>query len=163
MEKFFTDAEQKIQYEKEKCLENIPDEYKEVVANQYDLLFGEMIKAIKENPEFGEQIIQPHKCWERCYSYMEKKARNLVNKNAKCAVVDSVTLMQWIFEYYALDDKLEVEEAEKKAVKEKELAEKENLSIPQNVKVLVPKPVGITGKAGKKDISGQMDLFSMFG
>ena len=101
---------------------------KEMAEMQYKMLFEELIKKSDEDTEFNDQILLEHKSWERCFKYMSAKAKGMA-KNASGVAIISTVLFQWIYEYYALDDKEEMlkkNDEAKKEIKE-EVKEVENI------------------------------------
>lgn len=104
--------------------EKLPEDMKSL-ATQYLLLFGMMLEEAEQDRDFASQILLEWKTWDRLYRYMDSKARPTSEKNKnfrpRCAAVDSFTLLEWIKEYYALDDKEEYEKEldEKAAAEEK--------------------------------------------
>lgn len=92
-----------------------------------DKLFAEpVIKYLLERCEddsgLSEDVMQKHKSWEKCLSYIYSKASNQATGNY-AAVRDDV-VYEWAEDYYHLDDKaLEEKKAKEIAEKKKKSAE----------------------------------------
>lgn len=153
---------EKIAKEKEELLKNIPKDYQNAAQRQYDALFEEIENMAENDPVFAGQFLLPHKSFQKCYKYMEKKAYDMAPKNAQGLLVDSVTLMEWVREYYALDDKEEAEKREKQVEAEKQVQIKAKKQENKGTPVTYTAPV-VSKKKSKTDLEGQIDLFSMFG
>lgn len=73
------------------------------------------------NPEMERLILQNHKTLQRCVDYLMEKAWELVDeesKNQRIRVgfaVTSDTVFNWVQDYYALDDREQMEKKEKEA------------------------------------------------
>lgn len=155
-------------YEKlEKELENLiaqAGKKKEKMAReQFGLVFSELIKKCKEDSEFDELVNQPHKSWERCYKFMEKKAQEIAISGAMSCAVISTTLFEWIEQYYRLDDKAEIEkekEVSKKTANSKKKPATSNSCKPKAQPKTVVKETQKTDRKEKKfGLDGQFSLF----
>lgn len=150
---------------------------KDMAEMQYKMLFEELIKKSDEDAVFNDQVLLEHKSWDNCFNYMSKKAKE-VAKGASGVAIISTTIFQWIYEYYALDDKNEMlkkNDEEKKEIKE-EVQEVENIpeedieteeavkeeavkeeDIIQEEKPVLPKPT--KKKEDNSQLSGQTSIF----
>lgn len=109
----FKSGEEKLEYEEQELLKNVDEKHKETLTQQYYLIFSELIKKCNDDEIFNSQVMMQHKSWNRCYKYIENKAREMCAKGSNSCAVVSTTLFQWIYEYYALDDKEDVENENK--------------------------------------------------
>ena len=140
-----------------------------------------LIKRAEEDPGMGEDILQPHKTYRNCWSYIMDQARKKLSNRS--GAVRSDVVFEWAEDYYRLDDKA-IAEKEKKdakkpkgAVKKAETkaeippagtADKKDLrEIPKRPEKAVnekPKAVGKPKKKEKNDdLEGQMDIFAFLG
>lgn len=84
-----------------------------------DVIGNALLKQCS-NPEMEFQILQSHKTLQRCVDYLMQKAWELVDeesRNQRIRVgfaVTSDTVFSWVQDYYALDDKEQMEQKEKK-------------------------------------------------
>lgn len=173
-------GEEKLKAEEEQILSSVESKYKEVAKAQFGMVFEELIKKTKEDEGFESKVLLPHKSFSRCMKYCGNKAMGLRNpsdqekENARNGTpivtpVSSDLLFVWIYEYYDLDDKAEVEAETKKkksnAAKPnwpaKDTKKKENkepkTKKDNSIQEEKPKPA-----KGKKDMEGQFSLFDMF-
>ena len=97
-----------------------------------DVIGNALLKQCS-NPEMEFQILQSHKTLQRCVDYLMQKAWELVDeesRNQRIRVgfaVPSDTVFSWVQDYYALDDKEQMEQKEKEA--EENFLEKLSTSI----------------------------------
>ncbi|MFR9151847.1 MAG: Cas9 inhibitor AcrIIA9 family protein [Hungatella sp.] len=97
-----------------------------------DVIGNALLKQCS-NPEMEFQILQSHKTLQRCVDYLMQKAWELVDeesRNQRIRVgfaVTSDTVFSWVQDYYALDDKEQMEQKEKEA--EENFLEKLSTSI----------------------------------
>lgn len=175
--KKFASGAEKLAYEEEKLLQNVSASQRDMIKTQFDLVFQELIKKCNENPEFDALVIQEHKTWERCYKYMEDKARKIAAKGTNSCAVISTTLFQWIDEYYRFDDKAKIEKeaADKKKAAEdrkkkesetKKEAKTEKKDTPKKVEIALPSKSASTktkddpkSHKSKHEAEGQLSLF----
>ena len=155
--------------------EKLPSDMKQLSV-QYLYMFGLMLEEAETNPEFELQMLLPYKTWNRLYKFMDNRARpqSKVDKNfrPRCAMVDSITLLSWIRDYYSLDDREDYE----KEVKAKEEAERKRTELDEKIKnrkvstsnensttvsVNLSKVENKENKISKRDCNGQLDFFSM--
>ena len=94
-------AEQKLLEEEKAMLKQIPENCRESAKYQFDLLIGEIISHTYKDQLFAAQVLRPLKSFEKCYEYLEMRAREMSPADATSCAVDSVMLMKWIFDYYA--------------------------------------------------------------
>ena len=85
-----TSGAEKLRREEEDLLAKAGN--KPEIKAQFDLVFNALIKKCEENPVFNSQVIKEHKSWERCYKFMEEKARAMCAKGARSCAVISTTL-----------------------------------------------------------------------
>ena len=131
--------------------EKLPEDMKQL-ASQYLLLFGMIIEQTDSNEELANQILLPWKSWDRLYRYMDSKARPTSDKDKnfrpRCAMVDSFTILEWVIEYYALDDKEDFEKEEA----EKAEREKKRLAAEAKIKEMKDKAAAKKNKAVKQEV-----------
>lgn len=106
-----------------KLVDRYDGERHELMRDQY----GEVINALTEicelDPTLDALMLQEHKSWERCESYMYEEASKLTKGNCLC--VSGNLVMKWITDYFKLDDKAKIEEEKRKAEEQKKkVAEK---------------------------------------
>ncbi len=125
-----------------KCAEKMKNEEKEVPIKSDETAVAKMQREIKEaknkvvpvkpivtfliaecerDADLGNLILIPHKTLEKCFSYVEKKARSKINGNAGWIADDEV--YSWALEYFKLDD-AEIEKAEAEKRKKEEVERK---------------------------------------
>lgn len=173
--------EERTEITKEETVEKAKAKLTEEKDQQKDKSFVEpvvahLLKRIEEDPGLAEDILQEHKTWEKCLRFINDKAREkLKNQNG---YIDDPTVYEWSEDYYRKDDKAEEEEKKRKeeerkkkmeedrkkreeqAKKKKAKEAKKETADSKDEKKEAPKPAPIA--KSKKDIEGQMDLFSMF-
>lgn len=136
----------------QKIVEKLPDDLK-WLAPQYLLLFGMMFEEADDDPFFADQLLLGWKTWDRLSQYLANKARSTSDKDKSFrlqdAMVDSFTLLEWVKEYYALDDKEEYE----KELAEKAEAEKKRLE--REAKMAELKKKSAEKNAAKKKTSSE--------
>ena len=174
----YTTGEEKLKAEEEAVLSSVDAKYKDVAKAQFGMVFDELIKKSNEDEAFNSKVLLEHKSFARCMKYCGNKAMGLRNpsdqekeaaRNGSPIVtpVSSDLLFEWIYEYYDLDDKAEVEKekAKPKAAKTnwpaKDTKKKDvPTSKPKKEEVKQddkPKPA-----KNKRDMEGQFSLFDMF-
>lgn len=174
--KTYTSGAEKIKAEAE-------TEYKTAKGKEADEMMKAQMEPIVQyisekcdkEPEYNTLVIQNHKSWKQCYSFMMEKAKKMAAKGSTGLLVEGNTILKWIDEYYKKDDKVEVE-AEKKRKEKRENAaaeakekaevkakEKANPTKQEKIKEEVKIPDPLKPKKNNKDMDGQMDLFSMLG
>lgn len=89
-------------------------------ANFADIVGNYLLKQCG-NSEMEYLILQSHKTLQRCIDYLMEKAWELVDEEARKQrinvgfAVSSDTVFNWVSDYYALDDKEQMEKKEKEA------------------------------------------------
>lgn len=141
-------------------------------ANFADVIGNQLLQQCG-NPEMERLILQKHKTLQRCVDYLMEQAWELVDEESRKQrikvgfAVTSDTVFSWVHDYYALDDKEEMEKKEKEA-EERFLAN--STSVNEKKKpASKPKTSKRTKKAeteGKKKLSEkseevQMSLFDV--
>lgn len=133
-------------------------------------------KRCGEDAGICEDILQVHKTWKKCHSYIMAQARKELNNTS--GPVRSDVVFEWAEDYFHLDDKaLEEkrtrEDAERK--KRQEESKKQPAKGKQKAAAKKPEPGKLAGQpSGKqaeklppkkkaKEMEGQLDLFSMMG
>lgn len=141
------------------------------------VIIDHLIKRAEEDPGMGEDILQPHKTYRRCWSYiMDQAKKKLSNRSG---AVRSDVVFEWAEDYYRLDDKAIAEKEKKEAAKQKPAVkqpEKKPATPKAEVKAkkeAVPKKVekaavrSADSKPKKKEkndeLDGQMDIFAFLG
>lgn len=140
-----------------------------------------LIKRAEEDPGMAEDILQLHKTYRKCWSYIMDQARKKLSNRS--GAVRSDVVFEWAEDYYRLDDKALAEKEKKDAKKPKGAvkkaetkaeippagtADKKDLQeIPKRPEKAVnekPKAVGKPKKKEKNDdLDGQMDIFAFLG
>lgn len=161
---------------KEKSCEKLRGELEKADDKQFaDPVIRYLIKRCGEDAGLAQDVMQEHKTWKKCYGYIFEQAQKQAKKERSIAVRSDV-VFEWAEDYYHKDDQAEEEKkareaagrrkkeeeckrkaaeqhaAEKKKPKQaakKEEKEKEKPAEPQEP------------KKNRKEIDGQMDLFSM--
>lgn len=159
---------------KERAIKKLEDELKNAKDKSFaDPIIKYLMNRCEEDKGLSEDILQKHKTWEKCLSYVYSLARKQASGN--CAAVRDEVVYEWAEDYYHKDDK--AEEAEK-AIKEAEAKKKTteqaakikvNKSKTENKIVQEKKKSSVSTKKAEKKISkrnnkdfeGQMDMFSM--
>lgn len=175
--KNFTTGKEKLEYEENQILESANPKYRDVIKQQFDMVFNVLLKKVDDDSEFEKKILLNHKSFSRCMKYAAEKAMGMrqpseqekaAARNGTAPIVTPVSsdmLFQWIDEYYDLDDKEQVEK-EQKAAKKKEAmsksASKPKKQAGPNAKTKVEEKTS-TAKKGQKALEGQIDIFSMLG
>lgn len=135
-------------------------------------------KRCEEEDGICEDILLPHKTWEKCYKYICNQAEKLLHR--RNGVVRNDTVFEWAEDYFRKDDKA-IEE--QKAKEEAKRNEKQAKAVTQaNIKPRAAKPSPpqkgkgtdkptakpstkpaekAPRKKKSKDIEGQMDIFSI--
>ena len=144
----------------------------QMMANGICICLKEALKDTQKGQILDSQLVQPWKSAKRCMDYCIEEASKRAVKNsnggfAKIPVmIDSNMISQWIFDYYALDDKAQIEEeirqaeeariaAEEKKKKKAEAAEKKKVKLEKDLKKaenLIEKNFALGYKYTDKDI-----------
>ena len=83
-----------------------------------------LIDRCIEDSGLAEDVMQEHKTWNKCFSYICDQARKM-ERTGNCVAVEDQTVFEWAEDYYHKDDKAEEEKKAKEAAKKKDKAEKE--------------------------------------
>ncbi len=81
-----------------------------------------IIEKAMKSKEYFDFVMQNHKTLDRCYKNITDRARKMAEKFS-FAIVDDSIVYGWVDEYFALDDKAEIEEEERKKEEAKKKAE----------------------------------------
>ena len=141
-----------------------------------------LIKRAEEDPGMAEDILQLHKTYRKCWSYIMDQARKKLSNRS--GAVRSDVVFEWAEDYYRLDDKAIAEKEKKAADKVKKGVEKQRVAAKQaEKKAEIPKAEVKKEKAPKKtekaavrnadskpkkkekndELDGQMDIFAFLG
>lgn len=140
-----------------------------------------LIKRAEEDSGMAEDILQLHKTYRKCWSYIMDQARKKLSNRS--GAVRSDVVFEWAEDYYRLDDKALAEKEKKDAKKPKGAVKKaetkaeippagtadkkdlqENQKRPEKAVNEKPKAVGKPKKKEKNDdLEGQMDIFAFLG
>lgn len=179
VKKAFVSGAEKLRFEQEECVKNINDKYKDIAKKQYGMVFSVLIKQCEDDKEFDTLVLQEHKSWGRCMKFCSEKAMEICNPTDKqkelarkgeqpiAAPVDSVTLFQWIDEYYRMDDKDKIEKEKKAEAKKEADAKKKEEQNKKAEEKKTPaegkqkKPSEPKDKGKQKEPTGQMSLFDL--
>lgn len=126
-----------------------------------------LMERVKSDYGLSEDILQEHKTWKKCFSYITEQAAKMKDKSNCVAVRDDV-VYEWAEDYYHKDDK---EEEKQKAAKEAEMKRKmEELKTRKasrapktNSSVTAKTSANIAAESKKNDYNGQLSLFDTFG
>jgi hypothetical protein len=179
--KAFSGGADKLRDEENKMLASVKPEHKAAMQAQLDPLFKELTELAKQEPEFDQAVLLPHKSMERCMKFCSDKAMGIREPSDKekeaarnngvpiVTPVGSDMLIGWIREYYLKDDKEEVEKEEKRKAAEKELkAEadkkaKARKAAEKKKKERDEKKKAEASAARKNGMEGQFSIFDMMG
>ena len=142
-----------------------------------DPIIKYLMGRCEDDKGLSEDILQKHKTWEKCLSYVYSLARKQANGN--CAAVRDEVVYEWAEDYYHKDDKAEEAEKAKKAEEAKKKAaeraakskastgkpKSENKAAQEKGKSPAPAENAEEKRTRRnnKDLEGQMDMFSMMG
>ena len=164
---YATGAE-KLKAEENAVLESVVPEYKDIMAQQFGVLFDVLVKKADEDAAFNALVLQEHKSFKRAMKFAENKARTLrtpteeEKKDARRGIpivtpVSPEKVLEWIIDYYKVDDKEEYEKEMKKYAPHKPIA------VPKTQPTAKAQPSVPHKRALKKgEIEGQIDFMSMF-
>ena len=154
----------------------------EGLGDNAKVIIDYLIKRAEEDPGMGEDILQPHKTYRNCWSYIMDQARKKLSNRS--GAVRSDVVFEWAEDYYRLDDKAIAEKEKKAADKVKKGVEKQRVAAKQaEKKAEIPKAETKKEKAPKKtekaavrnadskpkkkekndELDGQMDIFAFLG
>lgn len=171
----YTSGGEKIKAQIEMQMKKNKGGQTEFMLQQVQPIIDYITERCDQDKEYEALVLADHKSWERCFDYTFKKAQKMAEKGARGICVFGDTMIKWIDEYFAMDDKKEVEEKakreaeekvrrEKAAAKrrEKTAAKKKTKTNDKTAKTEKPKEQPIPKKNGK-EMEGQLDMFSMIG
>lgn len=163
---------------KERAKEKLQAELKAAKEKDFaEPIINYLLKRCEEDNGLAEDVVQKHKTWGKCFSYICSKAKGQAKGN--CAAVRDDVVYEWAEDYYHKDDKAEEEKKAKEAENLKKhrteaakkasaktttkapVTERKTDNSPKTAepkKQEEPKP-----KKNSKDMDGQLDLFSMMG
>ena len=131
-----------------------------------DPIISYLLKRCEEDEGMAEDVAQGHKTWQKCFDYIYRQARQQAKGN--CAAVRDVVVYEWAEDYYHKDDKAEEDKKAKKSEEDKakkvksatERKTSRTRSSADKAEKLKepPKP-----RKSRKDMDGQLDMFSMMG
>lgn len=141
--------------------------------NFADPVIKYLLKRCEEDDGLSSDVLQPHKTWAKCFTYIYEQARKQMDGN--CAAVLDDVVYEWAEDYFHLDDKAIEEkkkkEEEKRKKQQKQDAEKrkQQISKQKPAKEKKPektpnaKPVKEVKKQApkKNETEGQMSLFDL--
>lgn len=164
----------------ERAKEKLEKELKEAKDKSFaEPIIEYLLKRCAEDIGLAEDVCQSHKTWNKCFDFIYESARKSAKGNRQCAVRNDV-VFEWAEDYYHKDDKAEeekkakekaeaVKKAKEKAAKAKADGAKKATVKPKKEDVKKEptpskpeKPVEKT-KKNKKEMDGQMDIFSLMG
>ncbi len=163
---------------KERAKKKLEDELRNARDKSFaDPVIKYLLGRCEEDKGLSEDILQKHKTWEKCLSYVYSLARKQASGNGM-AVRDEV-VYEWAEDYYHKDDKAEEAEKAKKAAEAKKKAaewavkskassdkpktEKKAAQEKQKVPASAEKAEEKRTRRSSKDLESQMDMFSMMG
>lgn len=141
-----------------------------------------LLKRCAEDDGLAEDVAQNHKTWEKCFSYIDAKAKGQAKGN--CAAVRDDVVYEWAEDYYHQDDKAAEEkkakeaaerakqhksnekknkEDQKKRIERMEKNHEKNGPTKQEKAAENKKQEEAKPKKNSRDMDGQLDLFSMMG
>lgn len=168
--KTYANGEEKLVAEENEMLSSVKPKFKKVMQAQMDLIFKELIRWTKMDPEFEKKVLFNHKSMKRCMKFCADKAMGLrePSDQEKAAArnnnipimtpVGSDMLFEWIKEYYDKDDKAEVEKEKKAFTAQKKSTDKKKA-------VGKKEDTKAAGSPKKQDkfVNGQISMFDLLG
>lgn len=157
-----------VENAKQGAKEKLTKELKESKDKTFvEPIISYLLKRCADDEGLALDVLQEHKTWDKCYSYIYSKARGQAKGN--CVAVRDDMVYEWAEDYYHKDDKAE----EEKKAKEAENLKKHRTEAAKkaSAKTLTKAPVTAEPKKqeepkpkkNSKDMDGQLDLFSMMG
>lgn len=105
-----------------KAKQKLEEELKQAKDKDFaDPIITHLLKRCEEDPGLAEDIIQEHKTWIKCFTYIRSQAKKQAKGN--CAVIRDDLVYEWAEDYFRLDDKA-LEEKKEKERKEREAKNK---------------------------------------
>lgn len=98
---FYKDIQEQAVEKLAKELENIDE--KEFFAEP---VINYLIDRCRENTSLSEDVMQEHKTWDKCQTYIINNAREMAKGKNRIAVKDD-TVYEWAEDYFYKDDKAE--------------------------------------------------------
>lgn len=141
--------------------------------NFADPVIKYLLKRCEEDDGLSSDVLQPHKTWTKCFTYIYEQARK--QRDGNCAAVRDDVVYEWAEDYFHLDDKAIEEkkkkEEEKRKKQQKQEAEKRKKQNAKQKPVKEKKPEKtpdvkpvkeVKKQAPKKnETEGQMSLFDL--
>lgn len=165
---------------KERARQKLESELKNAKDKSFaEPVIGYLLKRCDEDDGLAADVLQSHKTWEKCFSYIYSKARNQSKGNS--AVVRDEVVYEWAEDYYHQDDKaIEQAKAKENADRKKQQKEDQKKRIERMEKnhekngpsknsgkhKETPEPKKqeeVKPKPHNKELDGQLDLFSLMG
>ena len=84
------------------------------VSQEKRAIIQHLITRCGDDEGLSQDVMQEHKTYEKCYKFIEKKAREKAKDG--CAMIEDRQVYEWAEDYYHVDDA--AEEAKKKAEEE---------------------------------------------
>ena len=132
-----------------------------------DLILSHLMERVKEDYGLSQDILQEHKTWQKCFSYITERARKMADKS-NCVMVIHYDVFEWAEDYYHLDDKAEeerkateAEERKKKAEEDRKRKLEKASSVGTTAMDASPAPSRLVDD--KKAVAGQMSIFDLMG
>ena len=132
-----------------------------------DLILSHLMERVKEDYGLSRDILQEHKTWQKCFSYITERARKMADKS-NCVMVIHYDVFEWAEDYYHLDDKAE---EERKAIEAEERKKKAEEDRKRRLEKVAPAKESDNDEISavskfidtKKTVKGQMSIFDLMG
>ena len=132
-----------------------------------DLILSHLMERVKEDYGLSQDILQEHKTWQKCFSYITERARKMADKS-NCVMVIHYDVFEWAEDYYHLDDKAE---EERKAIEAEERKKKAEEDRKRRLEKVAPAKESDNDEISavskfidtKKTVKGQMSIFDLMG
>lgn len=144
---------------KEKANDKLKAEFEQANDKSFaEPVIEYLLKRCEEDKGLAEDVLQEHKTWEKCYSYIYEQARGQATGNR--AVVRDEVVFEWAEDYFHKDDKAEVKKEkdakpQKKTKSEKETKKEKKIESPIKEEKKKKKHKQI------EELEGQMSIFDM--
>ena len=92
-----------------------------------------LIDRCIEDSGLAEDVMQEHKTWNKCFSYICDQAKKM-KRTGNCVAVEDQTVFEWAEDYYHQDDKAIEEEKKRKAAEQKKKAEEQKKKAAEKAK-----------------------------
>lgn len=166
------DSEEAEGNKRENAKQKLDEELKKASNKAFAVpVIAYLKRRCDEDLGMAEDVLQTHKTWDKCFSYIYKKAKE--NASGTCAAIPDDTVYEWAEDYYHVDDKAIEAEKAKKRIEQEEKRKTEskkkktraaakhtktvNKSTELSAKEEVPKREKTVSK--KHEPAGQMSLF----